>query len=388
MNATLDKKISGELARLAAMRRTVLEETLRRRVADLAVRASRAERTPNEAHAAHVLLRTARLQSVANWIQTRLEEHTDALQKRLVEIVEDNDPTAGPLRSRRKSLREAMAEGEEAVRDAFQGALAEAEGHFKDLGEIVAYKSSQALVRHHGAEVGEPDLSDLGHTPVMGATLAEHFQKLASDAAFRYKAALRTSFAAEETLGQALARITGAGQPVRAAEPSGDAPARFDPFKVRLLDASEEGINKVIQVAVQAFANAADAAVSDEADTEKEMGWQWVAVMDANVCPRCEFYDGNKWDSEYEPVEGAPEFPEDPPLHFNCRCALVPTDLGAEGAPEKSFEEYLAGFSRKEQEEAFGKAALRAYHRGDITANQLIGQKGNLMSLQAFKEAE
>jgi hypothetical protein len=112
-----------------------------------------------------------------------------------------------------------------------------------------------------------------------------------------------------------------------------------------------------------------------------------VAVLDERLCPRCEIYAGQRWTKEYEPVGDAPEFPEDPPLHLNCRCAVVPSDLSEEPAPDANFDDYLAKYSRSEQEQAFGKAALRAYRRGDIDAGQLIAQKGHPLSPEDFEDA-
>lgn len=67
---------------------------------------------------------------------------------------------------------------------------------------------------------------------------------------------------------------------------------------------------------------------------------------------------------------------------------MVPVDLEEEGggAPERGLDDYLKQFSRKEQESAFGKAAFRAYDRGDITAGQLLTQRTHELSPEHFAE--
>lgn len=159
----------------------------------------------------------------------------------------------------------------------------------------------------------------------------------------------------------------------------------------RLLGGTDTALDKIIEAGLTMLANEADAGAVDEADLsdeeEQDMGWQWVAVLDARTCEQCQFYDGSRWDSDFEPVDDAPEFPDDPPLHYNCRCALIPSDLNAEAAPPKNFDDYLAGFSKSEQEATFGKAALHEYRSGNITAAQLIQQQDHSMSLDEFDES-
>lgn len=56
-------------------------------------------------------------------------------------------------------------------------------------------------------------------------------------------------------------------------------------------------------------------------------------------------------------------------------------------APRLTFRRYSARFSGQEQEAAFGKAPLEAYRRGEITANQLVGQGDSLITLEKLSSA-
>lgn len=53
----------------------------------------------------------------------------------------------------------------------------------------------------------------------------------------------------------------------------------------------------------------------------------------------------------------------------------------------RRFGDYLASFTGQEQECAFGKSALLAYRRGDITVNQLVGQGEGLVTLEQLRNA-
>ena len=75
-------------------------------------------------------------------------------------------------------------------------------------------------------------------------------------------------------------------------------------------------------------------------------------------------------------------------ITHNCRCVMTPTDLSEDAPPPKSLDDYLGGYTRDQQERAFGARNIRAYRRGEQTAAQLVGQKDNLMKLEEFKRAE
>lgn len=155
---------------------------------------------------------------------------------------------------------------------------------------------------------------------------------------------------------------------------------------IRLFDTTDNSLMKFIQAALTALASDADSEGAS-ADEERNMGWTWVSAADANVCPFCEFMDGGKWDANKDPVGDSPELEQEPPAHLGCRCALLPCDLDSE-LPSGDFESYLAHFSQQEQEQAFGKSALKAYRKGDLTPAQLMGQQENEISLEKFREME
>lgn len=159
---------------------------------------------------------------------------------------------------------------------------------------------------------------------------------------------------------------------------------------LRLFDTTDNSIAKVMKQAVTAFASAADQSLIDAApeDAPKRMGFIWTSAQDGNVCPTCEFYDGNKYDEDWNPVDDAPEIQAMPgEVHWGCRCAGIPCDLDGE-VPEGGFDEYLDQFSDAEQRAAFGDDAIERYRKGDIGPGALMNQSDHGMSIEQFKKGE
>ena len=360
---------------------TLLRAVGREQLLRQAVRAAaKAPKTPNEAHASRAVLRHAQLQSVANWMRSQLQGRLDQLDGEL-----ESEATAKPLTKGR--LPSLLASIDKRVANVLTSMRAQVEAWMEELALAVADKTKAGLEEHHGRKGGDVDANGLLDTPVLGATLEEHFEKLAQDAAFRFGAAACQAVAYGDTGEQLVERFRGqrkvlASEAVHAAAE----------VVTSLMDALVSSLGRVLDAAIVAYANEGAFRGGDalEGDDRANMGWSWVSQLDDAVCPECEFYSGNRWNVDFEPVDDAPEYPGEPPgsTHWGCRCAIIPVDLSEEPAPEKNFDGWLAQYSRKEQVAAFGEANLRAYQRGDITANQLVGQKDNLMTLQEFKKAD
>lgn len=356
--------------------------------------------TPNALIAKAVVLRTARLQSVANWLASEIQVELDGLRRKLAKLTVTANPTGATTRAQRQArMTKLFAAAEVAVTETFDELVADTQARFDQLGLILTDGVMARMKTHHGVEGGAQ--ADASQVLILGATLVEHFEKMATDLLFRFKTAVRQGAELDEDASDTVSRLdSGAPQspepnePVKAAEPLTDAAAAAVDKRlsvgVRIFDSTTNSIQKVIEAGVNALASEVDFTAGGGGDqTGKSMGWQWVAVMDGNTCEACEFYDGHQWDADFEPIDDAPEYPGDPGLHFNCRCSRVPVDLDSDPIPEGvGFDDYLSQFSDSELKEAFGPAALSAYRRGEMTAAQLAGQKENLMTLEAFKAAE
>lgn len=340
--------------------------------------------TANHATASAAVLRTARLQAVANYLASVDKEQLAGLAVSLEALIVESNPTgAGSRKQQQSRLVKLTALTDAAIQKSVKSMTADALARF----DQVAHKLG---------------CSDASTVPVLGSTLKEHYDKLANDLSFKVRAAIRQGVAQGETAQDIAARLTGSASssPVKAAEPSPAQVIAIDKrltVGVKIFDGTETTLDRIIKAAVTALASAADEEDADD-DTEKNLGWQWLAVMDAATCPACEFYDGNQWTKDFEPVGDAPEYPGDPGLHPNCRCSRIPVDLDAEPAGQAlnaagkkidiSMKDYLAQFNEKELNEAFGPQVLKSWRRGDITDAQLTSQKDHMLTLEKFLEGE
>jgi hypothetical protein len=350
---------------------------------DLAVMA--ADTHPNSKHAADVVLQAARLQSVGNWVMAKVKDRITSLKHSLLALMEKTDPAANGAKAYLKAA-------DKLIEDTYAMVGEEVEGYMERIAAAVAKKTRGRIAEHHGLNVRKPDQTSVDGALVLGAPLSAHFDKMASDLKFRLGAAVRTGVQSGDTLEELAERCFGKDAPVHASDFAlaikaalGDVARGALQVAVDLMDGAGNSLNKVIEAAIHAYAKEGATALAESMDEEDEsnLGWQWVAVGDERTCERCEFYDGQRWTADFEPTDNGPEFPDDPPLHFSCRCSLVPSDL--DGPPsEGGFDDYLANFSKKEKEEAFGKEALEQYTKtGKIS--KLMRQKDNIMSLEEFE---
>jgi hypothetical protein len=339
---------------------------------------------PNDAQAAHAFLRAARLNAVANGVAGKLAAETAKLEAAVVKEMDDHtltpDSDLSPLFQQFKIL----------VTAAFERMARIAEDDFTKLHGVIVAQGAKALSAHLGVTSDASAGGDV-ETLVMGAPLADHFEKLAADALFRLKAAVRTGVAVGDDAKELKARVTGMTVKARSHEHGDHIHAAAPPADIvlRLFDATDNSVLKVVKAAVTAFAQAADDAVQEGVpdDEPRNMGFIFTSAQDGSVCPTCEFYDGNFYDENKDPVGDSPELESEPPLHFSCRCALISCDLDGE-KPDGNFASYLDQFSDQEQRQAFGDANVENYRKGDLTPSGLMGQTTHGLSLEQFKSGE
>lgn len=161
---------------------------------------------------------------------------------------------------------------------------------------------------------------------------------------------------------------------------------------VRLLDATETSLSKIIQAAITAYSNETQTRVADAIPESEQpsdnTGWQWVAILDTATCPVCESLDESRWTKDFEPVGDSRKYEADPPLHYGCRCSIVPVDLEEPAAENLTFTDWLAQYSRSEQDSMFGKTTMKLYRNGTIKESMLVRQKERMLSLEQFKKME
>lgn len=166
---------------------------------------------------------------------------------------------------------------------------------------------------------------------------------------------------------------------------------------------SQRNAEALVRTSAMAVNNAAHQALWEaNADIIKEL--QWVATLDPRTCPSCGAQDGQVWALGSGHIE--------PPLHWNCRCATVPitksweelartnkalarqldqmepgkrSSMGGPVSADTTWESWLAGQSRKVQEDVLGPARLKLWDSGKLTLQDLVDQRGNALTLAELK---
>ncbi len=114
--------------------------------------------------------------------------------------------------------------------------------------------------------------------------------------------------------------------------------------------------------------------------------YRWFAILDSKVCPDCGMRAGKLYDSKLEPVGHSIPAIRRPPLHYNCRCILVPekydTPPKNSGPKGDSFERYLSGLSDSAASRILGRGRAQMWRSGAITLHALVGQDGMVMPLK------
>jgi len=374
---------------------SIRRELLARRISTVLAKSSAAPLdTPNQRHAAFAVLRAARLVSVGNWLAHKAQVRLELLEKQLAKDIMAHAKGFGAA-----ALASLFAEYTKQVASCFDWLKGELTDDMSELLAILHKHTISAGAEHFGVD-GEIPSNNTTLPDVLGAPPSDHLDKVASDLLFRLKAETRKAVEAGCTAAETVQRL-GLNQPaetvaaniqvgtetVKAAIGLDDALSAIN-IGIRLFDTTDNSLMKFIQAAVTELASDADAQSFDALSGQGvKMGWTWAGIADGRQCDFCAYMDGGKWDENKEPIGDSPELESEPPTHYGDRCSLLPCDLDSE-LPSGDFESYLAGFSGKEQEEAFGKSALTAYRKGEITPAALMGQQSHELPLDKFRAME
>jgi predicted RNA-binding Zn-ribbon protein involved in translation (DUF1610 family) len=139
-----------------------------------------------------------------------------------------------------------------------------------------------------------------------------------------------------------------------------------------LFEPAHPSINSVVQAAAEILSRRPGVGNSGKPPKLPRMGWMQISVLDKETTEICQGYAFNQWNENFEPVGDSLPYDGGCPRHRGCRAVVVPVNLDEPVPEDMDFDSYLAQFSREEQEAAFEKRALRAYHRGEMTASQLV----------------
>jgi len=206
---------------------------------------------------------------------------------------------------------------------------------------------------------------------IVGAPQKDWWSKQSLDTAFRFASAIRRGLVAAETNAQIIKRIR--------AE----------------LEVSRTNAAALVQTSVQTVANNARLATF-QANSDVISGLRWLSTLDSHTCELCAPRDGMTWKMDHSKLKAELPF-VNPPLHYNCRCVLVPitrfsnrpgSQRASEDGPVDSkitFEDFLKRKGSDFQNEVLGKGRANLWRAGKITLLDLVSGNGSPMTLTQLR---
>lgn len=179
-----------------------ITSTLASRINRVLAEDSTAPVSPNQQHAAAAVLRAARLVSVGNWLAEKMQGRVDLMQKQVAKDIMQHAQGFSEA-----SLSSLFAEYERAVNACFDWMHGELTDDLKQLSEILSDHNSQAVFAHFGSSTAATPPSDISALNILGAPLADHFEKMASDTLFRLKVETRKAVDAGCTAAETVKRL-------------------------------------------------------------------------------------------------------------------------------------------------------------------------------------
>jgi SPP1 gp7 family putative phage head morphogenesis protein len=210
--------------------------------------------------------------------------------------------------------------------------------------------------------------SIVSNVMIDGAATKTWWSKIATDTAFKFKAAVRQGLMQGETQAQIFKRVN---------------------TVVGL--AGRNSVALVHTSIMQTMNDATEATLQKNADVTPTM--RHLSTLDSSTCIVCGSRDGLEWDTlTKEPV--GHDLPYiTPPLHFGCRCKLVGVTklsklINGQRASmfgpvdrKVTFNDFLGRQSPAFQNEVLGKGRAELYRSGKLTMRDLVSGTGAPLSL-------
>lgn len=186
----------------------------------------------------------------------------------------------------------------------------------------------------------------------------------------------------------------------------------FVDFKGGVLDKQTRDAKALIRTSVQSVANGArNSTLKANGDVIK--GQVWLSTLDQRTTPYCAGMDGLSWNLNGEPLGGHSEPFNSPPVHWQCRSAILPlmkswaelsnskspavkdklktieknipdSTRASLGGPVSEKLNYKQWFDRQPeaiQLDILGPGKLAIYRKGHLNFRQMVDQTGNPLTI-------
>lgn len=209
-----------------------------------------------------------------------------------------------------------------------------------------------------------------GQSVIQGAAQGQWWAKQSADTAFRFGQAVRQGVVSGETNQQIIARVRA------------------------FLDTSRANAAGLVQTSVATIANDARNAVF-ERNSDIIKRYRALATLDTHTCLTCAPLDGLEWEKDGSPI--GHKFPKPSyPLHFNCRCLMLPVVLDGPPGGERAssdgpvsakltFRGWLDRQSAEKQADILGKGRAELYRKGKLTLSDMVRGNGSPLTVAQLK---
>jgi hypothetical protein len=223
---------------------------------------------------------------------------------------------------------------------------------------------------------------------IEGSPAAAWWAKQSDDLAFKFASQVRQGIAQNETLMDIIRRV--AGSP-RLGIPG-------------IIEVSRRNAGALVHTSIMQVANDARMAVY-QANQDIMKGYRYLSTLDGNICPRCIARSGSTWDLEYRPTGGTKLEYVPTPIHFKCRCLILPIlksykELGAD-IPEPpsgtrasdegqvradiTMTEWLKSKPKAYVDDLLGPGRSDLFLNGKISLSDLVSQNGRPLTLEQLR---
>jgi Phage Mu protein F like protein len=323
-------------------------------------------------------------------LRARVIDILDRLQRELLVKLTVPDALTDWNKARTQAL---LKQIREVTDNYYMRAQGELDLTLRVVPEVVSTHVADALGAHVaiGLDAALPTTTFMArlaaNSLIQGGPMAEWWEKLATDTAFKLANAIRQGMAAGETNADIIYRVIGKG-----GEPG-------------IMDIARRNAAAVVQTATMTVANDARLQTfAKNADVIKAL--QWLTALDDHVCPLCAARADLTWtnDAAHEPI--GHDLPwEHPPIHFNDRCLMSPITktyrelgLSLDEVPpgqrasmdgpvdaRTTFAEWFARRTPAQQDEQFGAARAQLYRDGKLTLRQMTDMSGNPLTVKELQ---
>lgn len=328
---------------------------------------------------AATLKRAVTLRRYENQLSADVVREIKSGRDQLVGLLAGQDPTtvsAGRVQARLDSLAKKATDVLDAT---YTRVRTLSRRELYGVGQAGAQGSANEITRAAaaaGVEVGDLALPTpnqlraiVSFNPVQGAVAGDWWarQERATVDAFR------TTIQQGMTRGDSLATLI---QRVRGTSIGGGR------FAGGIIETSTRNATTLVRTAVNEVYNQAAADTYQQNDDVLQ-GVEFVAVIDERTCPECADLDGTTYALDDPALDGVT-----PPLHFNCRCALVPvldySALGVSTPPSQDRQTYPQWFDDQPaatQNAILGPSKAALVRSGKATFSDLVRGDGSMATL-------